>query len=461
MSMMSAQALYYSLNGPQKLYGLTFGAYDLTGMLLSPVWSWWSDRTGRFKRQFNSGNLINMCGNIIYACSYVANAWWMLLLGRLLGGVGMATLGLGSGYIARTTTITARQSALITYRVSQTLARMLGPFVGYFFLGLPEVTQSSSTILKVFNFYSCPGWVAAAVVFIVAIVFYFMFTDPTPENEHLIHQEEEDPNAPPPSTERVSKFNTFLYSWLGLTFVFYFVQFAFYSNVFGIFAGQYHAIADQSDQWKTFIGVGIGAGAGSIIMRKGVSLFPALFSERFLSILSVWTMFIVNMLIIPWYGPEEIPSHATFYAATGLFGATIVWAGSAIETVYSKKVSQYVDVVGRKNVSKMLGWFYMVCSGGRFAGPLVACAATFIATPSGITNYCPVPMVDGPNGPGTACPDTSTACMITADEYYTNGCVLYRIIPFYGAMAGVQFFVCLGYHYVLYKNWHYDDVKSS
>jgi hypothetical protein len=334
---------------------------------------------------------------------------------------------------------------------------MLGPFVGYFFLGLPEVTQSSSTGLQLFNFYTCPGWVAALVVLIVAALFYVMFTDPTYENEHLIKYEGEDSDdAQPPPPERVQRYNHFLYGWLFLTFLFYFVQFTFYSNVFGIFAGQYHAITSQSDQWKTFIGVGIGAAAGGVFMRNGVSLFPALFSERFLSLLSAWTVFVVMMLIIPWYGPEEVPSHATFYAATGLFGAAVVWGGSGIETVFSKKASQYVDIVGRENVSKTLGWYYMVTSAGRFAGPLVANAVTYIATPSGQTNYCPVPMVDGPNGSGTACPDTSTACMITADEYYVNGCVLYRAIPFYAAMAGVQFVVCLGYHFMLFTHWRYD-----
>jgi len=339
------------------------------------------------------------------------------------------------------------------------MARMLGPFVGYFFLGLPEVTQSSSTALQLFNFYTCPGWVAAVVVLIVAVAFYFMFLEPTYENEHFIKHEDEDSDALPPSPERVQRYNHFFYGWLLLTFVLYFVQFTFFSNVFGIFAGQYHAITSQSDQWKTFIGVGIGAGVGAIVMRRGVSMFPALFSERFLSILSVWSLFVVMMLIIPWYGPEEVPSHATFYAATGMFGASMVWAGSAMETVFSKKLNQYVDVIGIENMPKRLGLYYMVTSAGRFAGPLVANAVTFIATPTGQTNYCPVPMVDGPNGPASACPDTSTACIITPDEYYVNGCVLYQAIPFYGTMAGVQFVVCLGYHYMLFTHWRYDESK--
>jgi len=97
MAMMSIQALYYSLNGPQKLYGLTYGVYDLAGMIFAPLWSWWSVKAGRFKTQFNSGNMISICGSIIYACSFIANAWWMMLLGRLFQGAGAATLGLGSG----------------------------------------------------------------------------------------------------------------------------------------------------------------------------------------------------------------------------------------------------------------------------------------------------------------------------------------------------------------------------
>jgi len=59
--------------------------------------------------------------------------------------------GLGSSYIAATTTLEARQVALMKYRVSQSMGRMFGPFIGYIFLGLPEVNGTSSTALKVFN----------------------------------------------------------------------------------------------------------------------------------------------------------------------------------------------------------------------------------------------------------------------------------------------------------------------
>ena len=125
MAMMSIQTLYYALQGPDHLYGLTFGSYDLTGMIMAPFFGFWSDRTKTFKLPFATGSAINVAGNLVYAFAYLANGWWMMLLGRLLAGIGLATLGLGSGYIAKTTSLESRQMALMYYRVSQSIARMV------------------------------------------------------------------------------------------------------------------------------------------------------------------------------------------------------------------------------------------------------------------------------------------------------------------------------------------------
>lgn len=55
--------------------------------------------------------------------------------------MGAATLGIGSSYITQTTTAARRQVALGRYRITQNIARMCGPFVGFLFLGLPEVRK--------------------------------------------------------------------------------------------------------------------------------------------------------------------------------------------------------------------------------------------------------------------------------------------------------------------------------
>jgi MFS family permease len=60
--------------------------------------------------------------------------------GRAIAGVGAATLGIGSSYITQTTTSERRQLDLGRYRVTQNVARMAGPFVGYLFIGLPNVS---------------------------------------------------------------------------------------------------------------------------------------------------------------------------------------------------------------------------------------------------------------------------------------------------------------------------------
>jgi hypothetical protein len=65
--------------------------------------------------------------------------------------VGAATLGIGSSYITQTTTSERRQLDLGRYRVTQNVARMAGPFVGYLFIGLPNVDRGASTALKLFN----------------------------------------------------------------------------------------------------------------------------------------------------------------------------------------------------------------------------------------------------------------------------------------------------------------------
>lgn len=455
MAMMSIQTLYYALQGPDHLYGLTFGSYDLTGMLLAPVFGFWSDKTGWFKIPFQTGAVVNMAGNLIYAFAYLANGWYMMLIGRLIGGIGLATLGLGSGYIAKTTTLERRQMSLMYYRVSQSIARMAGPFVGYIFLGLPNVNQSSSTALKVFNWYSIPGWMAAAVVAIFAVLFWFLFEDPSEENEHLVVAAP-DPNAAPPSPARIARFRSFAGQWLTLTVVTMLIQFAVYSNLFALFAGQYHAVQSQSDQWKVFIGVAVGAASGALIYRRGIRSFPALFNERVLTVAAAWAMFIVNMLFIPWGGSTQIPQEAIYYAGSGIMGGAVVISSASIETVFSKKITQYLDVVGHDQVARWLGFFYMATAAGRFVGPLIVGAVTRIATPQDQTFYCPAPgWTEASDGP--VCLNATEACAITGSAYYVFGCILYNAIPFYATMAGIQVLVTLGFHWVTWHHWSYLD----
>ena len=585
MAMMSIQAFYYSLRGPQSLFGLTFGAYDL-GALLSllsslllllfkvtclyadsripnrsltlslslvhslgalitaPILGYLSDRFHVFKILFATCLVINAMGNLIYAFTFLGDAWYMMLIARLVAGVGAGALGLGTSYCSQTTTVDQRQRRLVTYRTSQSVARMVGPFIGYIFLGLPQVNSSSSTALKVFNWYvlktctrsgrlcnqhhslilsfsltltltrallialaryTIPGWVAFFVVAALSGLFWWMFVDPTVENEHVVRRAEQAGEATP---QRRREFYTFCGIWMVLVFFATLLQFGYYSNLFAVFAGQYHAINDQYDQWKVFLGIAGGACAASVIYRVGVKVLPRIFDERYVTMATSWLFMGAVLLVIPYGGATSVPKEATFYASTvricicicifarvcvvirefegfrsiragalvhsdplsrlthahslcasffrqAMFGLGVVMFGPSVEIVLSKKITQYQDVVG-DNIAKILGLFYMAHASGRFAGPLILAAVTFIATPSGQTYYCANGYDTDDAGNPICIAPTETSCAIFPDVYYVEGCVLKNSLPVYAVWAGVAGLLSTAYMVTIWKWWSYD-----
>ncbi|GAB4814374.1 hypothetical protein N2152v2_001420 [Parachlorella kessleri] len=440
MSLMALQPLYYLVQGRQSLYGLTFGSYDLSSALWAPAFGLWSDRTSTFRRQVLLGALLNAAGNFVYAFTVLVDGWYMMLIARLVAGIGAATLGLGGSYLTKTTTLEERQLKLGRYRITQNVARMAGPFVGYAFLGLPEVTPNSSTALKLFNWYTISGWVAGFLVLLLLPLIWAWFLDPTEDNEHLVQHEKLVEGVTQSAPERAAQFKRLTVMWLTLNFFTIFSAMSFYSNLFGLFAGQYHQVNSQTENWKTFIGVGIGAITAAISYRRAIRLFPRFADERPLTLVGNWGIFASWMMTIPYKGKEWVPPPALFYAASGVMGFSVVLSLTTMETFFSKKVTQYRDVV-KDRVSSWLGVYYMVTAFGRFAGPLIIGAVTRMATPDGDSHVC------------TQFSDDYSTCLGPADqqcivlgksppayceEYYVQGCVLYNAQIYYPIMAGEE-----------------------
>ena len=61
----------------------------------------------------------------------------------------------------------------------------------------------------------------------------------------------------------------------------------------------------------------------------------------------------------------------------------------------------------------LLGVYYMAMSAGRFAGPLVMGAATFISTPAGQTNVCTTGWIVAPDGSISCDGPPDQQCAIT------------------------------------------------
>lgn len=149
-----------------------------------------------------------------------------------------------------------------------------------------------------------------------------------------------------------------------------------------------------------------------------------------------------------------MPPEATFYASTVIFGLEVVMFNPAVETIFSKKITQYQDVVG-ENVAKILGVFYMFHAAGRFAGPLVVGAVTYMATPDGQVSYCSEGESTDSSGNPICVGDTSGSCAIFPDQYYVSGCVLKHSIPLYSVWSGIAGLLALSYTLVVVKYWSY------
>jgi len=99
-------------------------------------------------------------------------------------GFGSATLITGLTYITKFTTMKQRFGAVGSYRIAQTIARMIGPSIGFIFVGLPDPVKDKSVILNLFNFFTMPGWLSAVLGFVSIFLVMRWFCDeavPVPE----------------------------------------------------------------------------------------------------------------------------------------------------------------------------------------------------------------------------------------------------------------------------------------
>ena len=114
-----ARPLSRRITGPSLLAPSPATSYDLSAMLFAPLFGLWTDRTGTFKAQVQFGAALNAAGNLVYAFTVLTGDWWLMVVARLVAGVGAATLGIGSSYITQTTTAARRQVKLGRYRITQ------------------------------------------------------------------------------------------------------------------------------------------------------------------------------------------------------------------------------------------------------------------------------------------------------------------------------------------------------
>eukprot|EP00963_Diacronema_lutheri_P006225 scaffold526_cov494-Pavlova_lutheri.AAC.1 len=327
------------------------------------------------------------------------------------------------------TTMEQRTARLGSYRVSQSLARQLGPMVGYIFIGLPALNQEggNSTAREVFNWYTMPGWFTFIAVVVILAFFCFMFVNPSEENGHVVPKKM--------GKEMSKEVYTFFSFYLPLHFGIGLAVWAFSSNLFGLGAGQFHIVSDQVDNWRVFVGFGAGALGGAFIYKKFTVSQRVPHIERYLVALAPCFILCSWLLTISYKGETDVPPAGLFYASTAVMGIGISTYYASSETFFSKKLTQYHC---EGTIAKFIGLYAIVSAGSRFAGPLIAGGVTRIADSQGNVN---TPDCNFTNG----------------DQYVTDGCVLYNNILFFSAMAGFTFLLIVCLAFVLLRFGSYGE----
>lgn len=153
-----------ALGGSTLLYGVLLASYSLMSFISTPLVARLSDRFGRRK--------ILLAALAVSSLSYfvfgVAQAIWLLFLGRMLAGTTAATVPVAQAYVADVTTPNQRLRYLGLLGAAAGLAFILGPAIG-------------GTLSSLFG-YGVPSFLASALAFTNLVLAYFLLPEPASFN---------------------------------------------------------------------------------------------------------------------------------------------------------------------------------------------------------------------------------------------------------------------------------------
>ncbi|KAJ7651414.1 major facilitator superfamily domain-containing protein [Roridomyces roridus] len=186
----SASAYAESLGGSALFSGLTIGIPTVfSGLMLIPLKK--LDQ-GRYTRPLRMVWFSLILGNILHAVAYQAKFLYLILIGRMVTGLGFTGFMYTKRYCSDPRIVgIRRRTTLATWLVlGQAFGFSAGPFIG----GLLYKVGFSN---KVFNGYTSPGWVTSSFWVFFAIASTYLFRDlPKPHRLFTSNSVE----APPPTT---------------------------------------------------------------------------------------------------------------------------------------------------------------------------------------------------------------------------------------------------------------------
>ncbi|CAB1098638.1 unnamed protein product [Ectocarpus sp. CCAP 1310/34] len=159
-----------ALGGSPAVSGLIIGMTPIAACFSCLLYSWWTNTSFRGPLLLCSAMLI--VGNFLYGLALTYDAFWMVLVGRLLIGLGGAR-GVNRRYIADTIPIASRTAYSAAFVAAGALGMAFGPAVS------AVVIAVDFTLAGVeFNGLTNPGWIMFVLWVVMGALIQYEFQEP-------------------------------------------------------------------------------------------------------------------------------------------------------------------------------------------------------------------------------------------------------------------------------------------
>ncbi|KAF2354785.1 Major facilitator superfamily [Trinorchestia longiramus] len=165
-------------------YGFVIAINPLGQLLAAPLLGWWGNKAGSNRTAFLISVFFYVLGNVMYAMLRLMSstlAAYALMASRFVVGVGSANIAVCRSYIAASTTLGERSTAMSYVAAAQSIGLIIGPAIQTALavaIPVKEVTSSNVTtsedasyVTPLWDLYTAAGWIAALLGLINFILF--------------------------------------------------------------------------------------------------------------------------------------------------------------------------------------------------------------------------------------------------------------------------------------------------
>ncbi|CAB3398559.1 unnamed protein product [Caenorhabditis bovis] len=376
-------------NAQLPFFGIILSSFSFGQAIGSPIFGTWTQKSERFKVPISTGLVICATGNLFYALLPTID-WepqWMMLVARVIVGVGAGNLSGLRAYTSACSTLEDRGRAVSLSIGSMVTGMLTGPILQTAFAFIGDGVRIFGTID--IDCYTSPAYFLAIFLLLMVAIVFVYFSE---NYAGIIDEKAEQCDVKIPDFDRLAAF-TCIYLWFVIQTIA--VNIESLCTVFTI--AMYNWTSHESIIYNGYIETASCFISVSQYLVLGLTRVGKL-DKRYHIIFGTIVFSIYYLVLLPWpfytgkldYDPNatdgactyawcqyvpRVPFIAYLFVYIVCFGIAFPYIGNSIGTLYS-------EILGPRQQGTMQGVFAFVGSVGRCFAPL---ATTAIFNASGYT----------------------------------------------------------------------------